>query len=93
MSRMRGILPTCREASRLLSDAMDCPLPWHRRARLLLHVSMCRLCERYQRQLFLIRAVQRGRATPLIDDDARQAPRLSDEAKERLRRSIDTVRR
>jgi hypothetical protein len=93
MSRMHGILPTCRESSRLLSDAMDLALPWHVRARLFLHVSMCRLCERYRRQLFLIRTVLRARETLLIDDDALQAPRLSDDAKERIRRSIETFRR
>jgi hypothetical protein len=41
---------------------------------LFLHVSMCRLCERYRRQLFLIRTVLRARETLLIDDDALQAP-------------------
>ena len=50
----------CKEASRLLSQAMDQKLPLWDRARLRLHLAACDACRNFSRQLeFLRRAVAR----------------------------------
>jgi hypothetical protein len=55
---------TCKEASRLLSQAMEEKLPVWQQARLRLHLLACDACANFSRQLqFLRRAVAR-----LIDD-------------------------
>ncbi|HYL23652.1 MAG TPA: zf-HC2 domain-containing protein [Burkholderiales bacterium] len=46
---------TCKEASRLLSQAMDQELPLWERARLRLHLAVCDACTTFSRQLRLLR--------------------------------------
>ena len=49
---------SCKEASRLLSQAMDRELPLWDRARLRLHLMLCDACNNFDRQVrFLRRAV------------------------------------
>jgi len=92
MSWIRGLLPTCQETARLLSEMMDRSLPWHVRLRVMVHLSICRLCERYKRQLFLLRAVLRRQSPAELDDAPRNTPRLSEDAKRRIRQSLETFR-
>ena len=54
----------CREASRLMSRAMDEPLPLWQRLALTLHLAICDACRSAQRQMRVLRvAVAR-----LLDD-------------------------
>lgn len=72
-----SLLPSCRDVSRLLSEARDSGrLGLHTR----LHLSICAVCRRLQAQLKLI-----GEAVARAPEDG---PRLSEEAKERLRRAL-----
>jgi len=48
---------SCAEATRLLSASQDAPLPLTARVGLRLHLAICRHCQRYQRQLQLMRRV------------------------------------
>jgi hypothetical protein len=51
---------TCKEASRLQSQAMDRPLHFSERVSLRLHTAVCDACSTVERQLaFLHRAMQR----------------------------------
>jgi hypothetical protein len=52
-------LTNCKEASRLLSRAEERPLSLRDRMRLWLHVRKCVACQRYQRQLGLMRQAMR----------------------------------
>ena len=45
----------CKEASRLMSRAMDEPLPLWQRLALALHLSICDACRNAQRQMHLLR--------------------------------------
>jgi len=81
----RTIMPTCRQASRLQSDALDQPLSLPKRFGLRLHLLVCKWCRRYGKQIrFLRQAVHEH------PDEVNQAtPRtLSPEARERLKRSL-----
>ena len=90
MSWLSGILPTCREMTRLISDGMDRSLPFHVRARMHLHLRMCLLCEQYKRQLSLIQQILRKHGDRLIDDDGSQQPALSPEARNRIQDTFDS---
>ena len=89
MSWVRGIMPTCQEMTRLLSDAMDRSLPLHLRMRMRVHLVICTLCQRYQRQLRLIRQTLRKRGERLEEARIPQEPFLSPEAKQRLQRALE----
>jgi hypothetical protein len=84
------LLPTCQEMSKLVSDALDRRLPWHIRMRMFVHLRMCVLCEQYRHQLALLRRLLRLKYdSPSMGGQAPQ-PGLSDEAKERIRRALDS---
>lgn len=51
---------TCREATRLMSDAQDRPLAAGERLQLLAHLAACRGCRRYREQLDWLRRAVRG---------------------------------
>ena len=53
------------EATRLLSESQDAPLPLMARVGLRLHLALCRQCRRYQRQLTFMRSVFDGYADNL----------------------------
>ena len=87
------MLLNCREVSRLLSQSMDAKLTWHRRLAIRLHLLYCVWCRRYAAQLqFLRRATPKMAASP----DQTPHPKLSPEAKERmrlkLRKAMDSCR-
>ncbi|GKS59561.1 hypothetical protein YTPLAS18_30880 [Nitrospira sp.] len=93
MSHPSRWFPTCRDMSRLLSDAMDARLPWHVRARMHVHLRICTLCEAYQHHLALLRSVLRHDGAPQIADTTTPPQSgLSAEAKERIRRTLDSSR-
>jgi hypothetical protein len=58
----------CSEASRLISRSMDDPLPWGQRLGMRLHVLICRLCRRYQKQLIWIRKAMHRYSDRLVEE-------------------------
>ncbi len=72
---------TCRDASRLSSEALDRRLTLRERLSLGLHLAMCALCRRYAEQVgFMRRAISR-----LGVGDAKRGEGLSTEARDRIR--------
>ena len=59
MRLMNMVLPTCKEVSRLTSQAMDENLPWTKRLGMRLHLMMCVWCRRNSEQLQLVRDLAR----------------------------------
>lgn len=49
--------PSCREATRLQSEAMDRPLSLRKRIGLRIHLVLCRWCRRYGKQIGFLRSV------------------------------------
>ena len=82
---LRALSPSCREATRLQSDALDRPLPISSRVGVRMHLVLCQWCRRYGTQLrFLRRAV---REHP--DQVCEAAPHtLSPAARERIQQAI-----
>ena len=79
------IMPSCREALRLQSEALEHPLPAARRPGLWLHLVLCKWCRFYGRQIRFLRLA----AHEHPDEFAQADPRgLSPEARERIRQKI-----
>jgi NMD protein affecting ribosome stability and mRNA decay len=55
-ARMKNyLMMTCKETAQQLSDAQDCSLPWRERFALRAHLTFCRSCSAYARQLAWLR--------------------------------------
>ena len=76
----------CRDVSRKLSQAMDTRLPLAQRVAIRVHLLMCRYCLRFHRQLHLLRQV--SRMTEIPPDDDAFSPTLSDDAKARIKETL-----
>jgi hypothetical protein len=64
---------------------MDVRLPWHQRLAVRVHLLYCVWCRRYAAQLQLLRQAAKGIGT----EPANSSPKLSDEAKEQMRKRMD----
>lgn len=83
-------LPHCKQVAPLMSQAMERPLSWRQWVQVKLHLVVCLMCVRYQKQLWLLREAALTIATS--SEDA-SLPRLSPEARERLKRALDAQER
>jgi hypothetical protein len=85
MRLMARVMPSCKDISALISEGMDRQLPLRKRLSIRLHVSMCSLCRRYEKQIHLL---QRG-FDHYADPDKNAAEQsLSPEAKTRLEKAL-----
>ena len=50
---------SCQQASRLLSQRQDLPLPWRQRLKLRLHLLVCNACHNVARQFEALRLAMR----------------------------------
>ena len=84
-SGFRTLVPTCRQVSRLQSDALDRRLSLSKRFGLHLHLLLCKWCRRYGKQIRFLR-----RAAHEHSDELNEAApcHLSAEARKRLKRNI-----
>ena len=55
-----GLMPTCREVHRLVSEGMDRELSLVERARMRVHLVICRACTRFNGQMSLLRRAMRA---------------------------------
>ncbi|MBD3392185.1 MAG: zf-HC2 domain-containing protein [Chitinivibrionales bacterium] len=75
----------CQKVSFLLSQSLDTPLPWIMRARLGLHLLMCRRCAAFRRQILVLTSVVRGAAAALAVDPGHDTAALSPAARARIK--------
>lgn len=87
MRLMARLMPSCKEVSALVSQGLDERLPLIKRLSIRLHVSLCSLCRRYEKQLYLLREGARHYANP---DENEIEESLSAEAKHRLKAMLES---
>jgi len=75
---------SCKDVTRLVSESMDHSLPLGKRIGVRVHLLMCKFCARYERQLIVIREAVRHLAATV----EKPGETLSEEAKERIRKSL-----
>lgn len=78
-------LMSCKHASRLISQSLDRPLHWHERLGLRLHLSLCDMCTRFQRQLHVVRRAVR-QLTEQVEQDA--GVQLPQRARQRISQAL-----
>ena len=75
---------SCKDVTKLVSEAMDRSLPLGKRIGVRLHLLICKFCARYERQLHLIRETARRLAATLETPEGSFGDALSTEARERI---------
>lgn len=81
--------PSCREATRLQSEALDRPLGLGQRIGLRLHLVLCKWCRRYGKQISFLRSA----APRHLEHEHGLPPQsLSPQARERIKRQIREVK-
>ena len=75
---------SCKDVTQLISESMDTSLPIGKRIGVCVHLLMCKFCSRYERQLLLIRETVRR----IVSTEEKPGETLSEEAKERIRKSL-----
>lgn len=78
----------CRDMAALISAAQDRNLPWPQRVAVTLHLSYCKACRRYRRQIRLIRETLREFVSDLESAEVLSGPALGPEARERIQRRL-----
>jgi hypothetical protein len=81
-------LPACKQTVEIISQSMERPLTLRERVLLKLHLWVCMWCLWYMEHLQLMRDALRVQETENDDLDVSTTTRLSDEARERIRRSL-----
>lgn len=82
---MGELSPSCREATRLQSEAMDRPLGLRQRIGLRIHLILCRWCRRYGKQIGFLRSAAQEHEK---HDATLPAQVLRPEAKERIKERL-----
>lgn len=78
---IRNLNLSCREATRLMSEARERRLTRWERVGLSIHLGLCRYCRRYRRQLAYLRDVVKK----IVEEPAA----MSESAKARIRRKLE----
>ena len=86
-NRVVALSPSCKEAARLQSEALDHPLPVLKRCGLRFHLILCKWCRRYGEQVEFLHAA--AKHLPEHEPDASPAA-LSAEARDRIRRRLQS---
>ena len=79
----------CREVSKKVSLSMDASLPLHHRMMITMHLLICKYCNRFKKQLLIIRNAVRYQR--LSEDDPAQAKFLSGATRERIKKAIKEI--
>ncbi|MEI6085289.1 MAG: zf-HC2 domain-containing protein [Verrucomicrobiota bacterium] len=82
------LLPSCRDATRLASAALDRPLSARERFSLRLHLLVCGICRRYQKQINFLHEILHHHPEILSRPAATQ---LSPAARDRIRRALEST--
>ncbi|MGD9720118.1 MAG: hypothetical protein AB7O59_08225 [Pirellulales bacterium] len=82
----------CKDVSKLLSESLDRKLPFWTRMGLWMHLSMCRLCWGFRKDLLHIHSETRLHASE-IERDAHEANgNLSEESRKRMKQLLTPPR-
>jgi hypothetical protein len=83
-SAVRGLIPNCREVSRLQSESAGAPASLMKRVGMRLHLLVCGWCRRYGKQIRFLRAAAHDH-----EDELPPSLSLSAERRERMKQSLN----
>jgi hypothetical protein len=81
---------SCKEVAQRISESMDRAIPLHQRMFVRIHIMMCKYCHRFRKQVLLLREM--SCFTQFIGEAAGTTLSLSDEARDRIKSSLNAAR-
>lgn len=79
---------SCKQATQLISEDLDHPLPWSKRMAVRMHVLICNRCAAYRRQLRAItKLLSLARSRGYVGHE-HTGPGLSDEARDHIKAAL-----
>src|SRR5258708_4014595 len=87
--RLADLSPSCKEATRLQSKAIDRKLRWRQRVGLRVHLLLCKWCRRYGKQITFLRNAAHQHPDEMADSVPQK---LSGEARERIKQRLQAER-
>ena len=88
MGIMERILPTCKTVTKQVSDSMEHKLPLFDRLKVNLHLMGCESCNLYRKQLLILQELLKKYLDKMESDEYIDKITLSEEARERIKRSL-----
>ncbi len=82
---------TCKEVTHLISESLDRELPLSKRIGVRVHLSLCKFCRRYRRQLFFLRKACQDYQPKSEQEEIPPSASLPPEARHRIKKAIDSV--
>jgi hypothetical protein len=76
----------CKEVTQIVSESLDRKLPLYQRMGIRFHLSMCRFCSRFRKQLLILRRMMRFQDRFI--EDEKHPITLDIKARERIKRSL-----
>lgn len=83
-------LPACRQTVAMISESMERQLTLRERTLVKVHLWACSWCQWYMEHLQLLRDTLRAQPTEPSEVNFSNAPGLSDEARDRLKRALSS---
>ncbi len=80
----------CKEVSRLVSQSLDRKLPFWKRVSVWIHLSLCRLCRGFRKDLLKLRDNARQQAYEIETGTSDPQARLFKESRERIQRALES---
>ena len=78
-------MTACKRAAQLISLSLETPLTWRQRLALAIHLLGCDLCRRFRRQMQLL---QRAGSRAGRPEESPDSDKLSEEARQRIKRAL-----
>ena len=76
----------CKDVSMMVSESMDHKLPLHRRLLMTAHLFMCKYCNRFKKQLLILRNAVG--CEDIHEEDLGRSPSLSKETRDRIKQAV-----
>ncbi len=80
----------CKEVSKLVSQSLDHKLSWWQRVNLWMHLSMCKFCWGFRKDITHLHEEIRHCANESVDDEADSKDKLPEETRKRLKQLLDS---
>ena len=81
----------CKEVSKMVSESMDRKLPLHRRLLIAAHLFMCKYCNRFKKQLLILRNA--AGLENFHEEDLGDSPSLSKDSRDRIKQAMQELSR
>lgn len=80
----------CKEVSKLVSESLDRKLSWWQRVNLWMHLSMCKICWGFRKDVTHLQQETRHCANESVDGDMDSEVKLPEESRQRMKQLLES---